>query len=517
MVHCYLGFPEFPSFCKDIIKSIRASKNFADVSLVGDDNIPVKAHKIVLSAHSNVFREAINALNCDELVIQCNGFLVKDINSLLDFMYLGETASEFKNAHVLFRIGKFLQIKHLSDECEIDQNVLNKEFSIEAIEVIRPNRIKSEDTFEEIYSEESSEEYEEDSNLRMEAKIIYKSSQIKEVEKPKNESSVDPLIDPPEKATNTRDQTHVVMKKTNISSEPSDEMRKIKDEYFSSSNTRRGERTAVNLYNSVMESFNKVDSSKEWKFIDDTPEDELPTNLCKFFMCLVKSDGTPYNSNVVRQYYINIARYLNSTRSIEIKSNKKYESVCETVKRRCKEIEEDGLVPGINQSTAFRKEDIKKAFDRGFFGKDSPEALITAVTFNLTVHLGCNSSADIKKLVNSDFTFGPLNDQGYPEYIQLRDNKVTWSAESPVCPVTNIAFYQSKKTQLQLAPGMPFLLLPVMNTTDAKNWFQDIAMGKNNIETLFRRKLEKSGVDITDQKISLSSGKKSRHISFKDL
>ena len=56
-----------------------------------------------------------------------------------------------------------------------------------------------------------------------------------------------------------------------------------------------------------------------------------------------------------------------------------------------------------------------------------------------------------------------------------------------------------------------------MNATDAKNWFQDIAMGKNNIETLFRRKLEKSGVDITEQKISLSSGKKSRHISFKDL
>ena len=458
MVQCFLGFPEFPSFCKDLIRNLHYSKNFADVTLVGDDNIPVKAHKIVLSAHSNVFREAINAVNCDELVIQCNGFMVNEIKSLLDFMYHGETLREFKNAHILFRIGKFLQIKHLSDECEIDQNVLNKEFSIEAIEVIRDNKIKSEDTFEEIYTqEESFDENEEETESRMEAKIVYKASQNKEVEKTNNENTLDSL--PEEETENTKDQSHVEMKKTEVSPEPLDEMKKIKDEYFHSTNTRRAERTVVNLYNSVMESFNKVDSSKEWKFIDDTPEDELPTNLCKFFMCLVKSDGTPYNSNAVRQYLTNIARYLNSTRSIRIKDNKKYDSVIETVKRRCKEIEEVGLVPGINKSTAFRKEDIKQAFDKGCFGKDSPEALVSVVIFNLTVHLGFSSSADIKKLVNSDFIFGPLNDFGYPDYIQLRDNKVSWSAESSeVCPVTNIAFYQDMKTQLQLAPGMPFLL-----------------------------------------------------------
>ena len=213
----------------------------------------------------------------------------------------------------------------------------------------------------------------------------------------------------------------------------------------------------------------------------------------------------------------NICRYLNSTRSIRIKENKKYDSVIETVKRRCKEIEEVGLVPGINKSTPFRKEDIKQAFDRGCFGKDSPEALVSVITFNLTVHLGCNSSADIKKLVNSDFIFGPLNDFGYPEYIQLRNNRVSWSAESSeLCPVTNIAFYQERKTQLQLAPGMPFLLLPEVNK-NAKSWFQDNAMGKNSIMSLFRRKFEKYGVDITDQRITISSGKKSRNISFKDL
>merc|ERR1712227_505230 len=125
MVQCFLASPEFPSFCKDLIGNLNVSKSFADITLVGDDNIPIEAHKIVLSAHSNVFREAIIALKCDKIVIQCNGFLHKDIKSILDFMYLGETARDFKDAHVLFRMAKFLQIKHLSDECDMDQDMLN--------------------------------------------------------------------------------------------------------------------------------------------------------------------------------------------------------------------------------------------------------------------------------------------------------------------------------------------------------------------------------------------------------
>ena len=525
MVQCFLGFPEFPLFCKDLLRDLKESKSFTDVTLVGDDNIPVEAHKIVLSAHSNVFKEAVRALECDKLLIQCNGFMNKDINSLLDFMYLGETAREFKDAHVLFRIGKFLQIKHLSDECEVDQNILNKEFSIEALEVIRDDKIKSEDTFDEINTpEEYDHGQEEDTDSRMGAKIIYKT-----IDKDKTlteNSAEDPLQDEIEtvmkfynseketlnKVQDTNDKSHRMIEKSKKSLK---ETPKVKNEFFT--NTMRSERTVVNLYNSVMESFNKVDSSKEWKSIEDTPEDELEANLCKFFLCLVKSDGSPYNSACIMTYYNSIVRYLRHSRFIRIKHNPKFDSVYETVKRRCRENEEAGMGAGINKISAFRKEDIKQAFDRGCFGRNSPEALVSVVVFNLTVHLGCDSNSDLKKLVNSDFTFGPMNQSGYPEFIQLGDCRVSWDSESSeVCPVTNIAIYQSKKTQLQQAPGMPFLLNPDLNS-NAKNWFQDSAMGRNTVQSLFRTTLQKSGVIITDQKISVTSGKLSRHISFKDL
>ena len=516
MVQCFLGSPEFPSFCKDLIGNLYVSKSFADISLVGDDNIPVEAHKIVLSAHSNVFREAIFALKCDKIVIQCNGFLNKDINSLLEFMYQGETAREFKDAHVLFRIGKFLQIKHLSDECDIDQDILNKQFSIEAVEVVTDEKIKPEGSFTDPQSQDTLHESEEDAESHMEARIIYIANE-----------------------NHTKDQTQLVEKihkeapiveKLNFETleSSSDPIKIVKTEtfndgYFRDSSapqgTRRSEQSVVNLYNSVMKSFDKVDPSKEWKSIDETPEDELPTNLSKFFSCLVKPDGTPYTSSCIITYYHSIARYLRSTRSIHMKNDDKFDSVSEAVKHQCKESTEVGLAPGAFSASAFRKEDINQAFDRGCFGRNSPEALVSVVAFDLTIQFGCDNTNDLKKLVNSDFIFGPLNQSGFPEYIQLSDYRVRHDTGSPErCPVMNISIYQSKKTADQSAPGMPFILNPELNT-NSKNWFQNCAMGRNSLRSLFRRTLEKAGVDISDQRIRVSSGKlsRARQISLKGL
>ena len=136
MVKCLIEFSDFPLFCKDVLKELRSSKYFSDVTLVGDDNIPVKAHKIVLCAHSSVLKESILSLDYDKLVLQCRGFKSQDIKSLLDFIYLGEVSSGYKDANVLFKLGKFLKIRHLGDECDLSLEDLDNKFQIEAIEVL---------------------------------------------------------------------------------------------------------------------------------------------------------------------------------------------------------------------------------------------------------------------------------------------------------------------------------------------------------------------------------------------
>ena len=303
MVKCLLEFSDFLVFCKGILRELRSSKYFADVTLIGDDNIPVKAHKIVLCAHSNVLKEAILSLDYDKLVLQCRGFKSQDIQSLLDFIYLGEVSSEYKDANVLFKLGKFLQIRHLGEECELSLEELDKKFQIEAIEVLGEA--------EESVKEECIEtETEVEKNEKVGHSV---SSSATIVFKAKGRDTTNQL-DEKQKIYDTfciNDQ---------FSSKEKEQKEKINDKNFeidcdkflgNSKNTKKNEASIVRLYNSVMEGFSKVDPSKKWKPIDETiDEEELNTNLCKFFMCLVKPDGTPYNTSSKKSYLSAIKRHL---------------------------------------------------------------------------------------------------------------------------------------------------------------------------------------------------------------
>ena len=55
---CHLEFDGFDKFSVQTFRKIFESNAFPDVTLIGDDNVPIEAHKIILSAHSSVFENA---------------------------------------------------------------------------------------------------------------------------------------------------------------------------------------------------------------------------------------------------------------------------------------------------------------------------------------------------------------------------------------------------------------------------------------------------------------------------
>ena len=61
MVKYQLEFTEFPRFCQELIGNLQGSDDFSDIALMGDDNRPFKAHKLVLRAHSNVIRDVLSS------------------------------------------------------------------------------------------------------------------------------------------------------------------------------------------------------------------------------------------------------------------------------------------------------------------------------------------------------------------------------------------------------------------------------------------------------------------------
>ena len=72
-----------------ILKEMRKTNNLTDVRLVCDDGKEVRAHKVVLCAHSQLMKQIFTSLHDDEALIYLTNTKYKDVITILDFMYLG--------------------------------------------------------------------------------------------------------------------------------------------------------------------------------------------------------------------------------------------------------------------------------------------------------------------------------------------------------------------------------------------------------------------------------------------
>ena len=80
-------------FLLNISKSfgiLRKEKDFYDVSLVCDDEKIISAHKVVLSASSDLFKSILRKADHAKPMIYLNGVSSKELNNILDYIYEGE-------------------------------------------------------------------------------------------------------------------------------------------------------------------------------------------------------------------------------------------------------------------------------------------------------------------------------------------------------------------------------------------------------------------------------------------
>ena len=73
------------------MREMMTSDDFTDVTLVTDDKKTIKAHRNILSACSPVFKNILQMeINHSNPVIYLRGIQYSEIESLLQFIYLGE-------------------------------------------------------------------------------------------------------------------------------------------------------------------------------------------------------------------------------------------------------------------------------------------------------------------------------------------------------------------------------------------------------------------------------------------
>ena len=107
----------------EMLQDMIRNEKFTDVTLVCDDEIQFKAHKVILSTCSEFFQRIICDIPQQESVIYLKGIQHQDMESILEFMYLGKTKFHESRMDEFLEVAKYLDIKELSTGVEIEKEI----------------------------------------------------------------------------------------------------------------------------------------------------------------------------------------------------------------------------------------------------------------------------------------------------------------------------------------------------------------------------------------------------------
>ena len=85
-----LKWNDFNSNVSKSFSKLRNEEYLHDVTLVGDDHTQISAHKLVLSACSEYFKEVFKRNKHSNTLMCLEGLTKQDLENILDYMYIGE-------------------------------------------------------------------------------------------------------------------------------------------------------------------------------------------------------------------------------------------------------------------------------------------------------------------------------------------------------------------------------------------------------------------------------------------
>merc|ERR1712051_1137023 len=120
-----LKWKTFNEHLVGVFKDLGEEGHFADVTLVSDDQIQTKAHKVVLSACSPVLKTLLVNNPHSHPLLYLRGIKQTELQAILKFMYFGETQIFENRINDFVSVAKDLELKEISegqDETEDTEN-----------------------------------------------------------------------------------------------------------------------------------------------------------------------------------------------------------------------------------------------------------------------------------------------------------------------------------------------------------------------------------------------------------
>ena len=102
-----------------MMKEMMTSGDFADVTLVCDDKIKIRVHKNILAACSPVFKDIFQIENSS--IIYLKGINSSEMESILEFIYLGEATAYQEQIENILDVARSLEIKGLNSNERISK------------------------------------------------------------------------------------------------------------------------------------------------------------------------------------------------------------------------------------------------------------------------------------------------------------------------------------------------------------------------------------------------------------
>lgn len=128
-----LDWSTFQSHLMHASKELYKDKLFADVTLISDDLIQIKAHKTVLASASEFFKQLFTENESDSCFLILSGVHSKDLKAVMEFIYLGSSKMAEEYVSTFLETARHLSIKQLNmiqEDCPDKTEVLSDAFEV---------------------------------------------------------------------------------------------------------------------------------------------------------------------------------------------------------------------------------------------------------------------------------------------------------------------------------------------------------------------------------------------------
>ena len=109
--------------CSDFLTNVfnsfsqlNSSDSFTDVTLVNDDNKPIQAHKIILSAGSEYFRNILSDKSHPHPILCLDGVTSEDLARIIQYLYVGVVSVPQSSLPKFLKVANKLKCYGLNEE-----------------------------------------------------------------------------------------------------------------------------------------------------------------------------------------------------------------------------------------------------------------------------------------------------------------------------------------------------------------------------------------------------------------